>query len=229
MNKEREESPGTYPKAESRKDVDAKPLFSYRAVGECHPHEFTRDSIMGSFFEGRRRKFGIFLLAFALLLMGAWIRSQKYIESGTFRLAENRFLAGCSMQGSFRVMTLKVFGQTPGAAEFPVGTIRRERATIISHDPKKKEDPAEIFFPVLFGADLEWRAKRQLLGFCFVEAILDDEEESSRLECSAWKIPYLPVILFMTLVSSYFLLVIPRSRKTRSWSPPISSAKSGIV
>ena len=112
-------------------------------------------------------------------------------------------------------MSLKFLGQTTGSAEFHVGTVRWERATIISHDPKGKKDPAEIFFPVLFGVELEWRTKRQLLGFCFVEAILDDVEESSQLECSAWKIPYLPVVLFMTLVASYFLLLIPRSRKTQ--------------
>ena len=181
---------------------------------------------MGSFFNGRRRKLGIFLLAFACLLMGAWIRSQKYIESGTFRLSENRFLAGCSMQGSFRVMSLKVFGQTPGDAGFPVGTVRWARATIISHVPNGMEDPAEIFFPVLFGVDLEWRAKRQLLGFCFAKAILDDEEESSRCECSAWKIPYLPVILFVTLIASCFLLVIPRSRKTQKENDCLNGKKS---
>ena len=175
---------------------------------------------MGGFFKGRRRKLGIVTLAIALLLMGAYLRSQKYIEAATIRLNENRILAGCSNRGSFRLITLRYIAQTPSHTDFPIGTVKRERATVISNARKFAYDPAEIFFPVFFGCEMEWHANRQLLGFAFAEVTVEELAEGT-----AWKIPYLPIILFMTFVSSYFLLLNSRTRKPERENDDCSSVE----
>lgn len=143
---------------------------------------------MGGFFDGKRRTIGIATLAIALLLMGAWGRSQKYVESGTIRLSENRLLAGCSNRGSLRLITLQIIGEWPSDAEFPTGTVKWERATVVSNAPKVMENPFEIFHPIFRNCN----------------------DLNLNVKSSDWEIPYLPAILFMTFVSSFLLLVNPR-------------------
>ena len=175
---------------------------------------------MREFFRGWKRKAGVMTLLMALGLMGAWIRSQMYIESGVIRLNEDQVLAGCSNRGSFRLITFQYFGKIPSNDAFPIGIAKWERATVISNDLTFMEDPDEIFVPVFFRLNTKWHSDWQLLGFRFVEATLSDGSPVE-VKCSAWKIPYWSVTINLTLLSFWLLVSKPRKSTLKTFTETI--------
>ena len=152
-----------------------------------------RECRVGDFFKGWRRKAGLGTLAMACLLAVALMRSRVYSDFITCYRSDrtNHFLA--SFQDG-----IKWIASSSGPA---VEQTIPPRLSSSRHFVAESDDALQ---PIFAGVISEWRWQWRGFGFVCGEA------EVCGYDVHVWQVPYLSLILPLTLFSAWLILGKPR-------------------
>ena len=163
---------------------------------------------MRDYFKPLRRKLGVVTLIIACVFLTGWVRSQSSYDELKF---VDRFPTPERIELHFAISCDSVFGIIISSFKSQI-TAATSKSNLFDY----RNEPGTKSVDNRFGQmGVEWM--NQSFGFRFGEADVGGNETLGIQpigEIKIWLIPYLSIVIPLTLLSAYLLLSKPRSKST---------------